>query len=675
MTANFTAAQPPTITTTSPLPAGTLSSPYPSQTLTATGGVPPYTWSVPAGFSLPPNFTLSSGGLLSGYFNRSTPSGSYSVTVKVTDNAGHFATATLSLTVDVPALLTSLAQLQDCIAGYGASLGYSTLDSNGNVSCQLAPGAYLVPFTDSSGNQQIQLTIGRSGIWIEGQMAAGPADVTLRRIDTSVNYIMTAASCTYSSSCPFGPQSLPVTGVTIEYLTFDGNRYGFGIQGQGISCLNSPLTPFTAQQETTQWFEEFSYGQLQRIDVYLDLGGTFTLEWLDFINSPDTALYLSGYGSSVSTSNFGQGGTGIAPDGTYRQELAEESATRFTAARIVGSNNGAWYNAVSYAGTAGLDFNGTVQYAYGNLLVNNRYEISDGSGGGQMDLDSQSSYAQVAGNVVNGQSWPSTAPYTPTNGEYSYRYATGCLITPPVQIINSVPVPQPITQQGDAGIEVNGPGHGLYDNEFEQHTGSGMAIGGNVITNQITISSANPSDSSDTSRYVEGNQGGGIVVLGANGGFSPNITGLVLDAVLVRNNAYGGVLLDSVQGSSAVNAQGIPYQGFYNGACLSGNSNDNPNNPSPSQLGDIVIRTPTPTTLTNSLPLSGTDGVSLVFTNPAPGDMYNAYCQLGPLYLGITACQPPSGSTYQYFRGTACPTPSWQALNTPAPSHISNWPW
>ncbi len=58
----------PTITTGSPLPAGTSGTPY-SQQLAATGGtvVTPgvYTWSLTSG-SLPPGISLSSGGLLSG---------------------------------------------------------------------------------------------------------------------------------------------------------------------------------------------------------------------------------------------------------------------------------------------------------------------------------------------------------------------------------------------------------------------------------------------------------------------------------------------------------------------------------------------------------------------------------------------------------------------------------
>src|SRR6202789_3943363 len=70
------------VTTTS-LPAGAATSPYPSTTLEATGGVSPYTWALASGSSLPAGLNLSTGGVISG-----TPAaaGSYSLTFVVTDS-------------------------------------------------------------------------------------------------------------------------------------------------------------------------------------------------------------------------------------------------------------------------------------------------------------------------------------------------------------------------------------------------------------------------------------------------------------------------------------------------------------------------------------------------------------------------------------------------------------
>ena len=82
-----------TVTTTSPLPSGALGVAY-SQTLQATGGTAPYTWSatgLPAGLTLDP-----ATGILSG---TPTAGGTSTIAVTVTDAARGTATASLSLTV------------------------------------------------------------------------------------------------------------------------------------------------------------------------------------------------------------------------------------------------------------------------------------------------------------------------------------------------------------------------------------------------------------------------------------------------------------------------------------------------------------------------------------------------------------------------------------------------
>jgi hypothetical protein len=81
------------------LPVTWLDFPYVSRTLTATGGKPPYTWTVTAG-SLPPGMSLSSAGVLSG--SSVTAAGTYGFTVQVTDGNASTATAGQAVTVNPP---------------------------------------------------------------------------------------------------------------------------------------------------------------------------------------------------------------------------------------------------------------------------------------------------------------------------------------------------------------------------------------------------------------------------------------------------------------------------------------------------------------------------------------------------------------------------------------------
>src|SRR5262245_8012090 len=78
----LTVTQSPLTITTSALPGATAGVAY-SATLTATGGTPPYTWSIASG-TLPAGLTLTSGGVISG---TPTATGTSSFTVKVTAGA------------------------------------------------------------------------------------------------------------------------------------------------------------------------------------------------------------------------------------------------------------------------------------------------------------------------------------------------------------------------------------------------------------------------------------------------------------------------------------------------------------------------------------------------------------------------------------------------------------
>ena len=127
ITVTYTAAT-ISITTTSPLASGSVGAAY-SQTLTATGGSPPYTWSVASG-SLPAGLSLNaSTGAITG-----TPTAVYgptSITFRVTDSAAATATKSLSITIDKGTPTITWDDPADI--AYGTVLSGAQLDATASV--------------------------------------------------------------------------------------------------------------------------------------------------------------------------------------------------------------------------------------------------------------------------------------------------------------------------------------------------------------------------------------------------------------------------------------------------------------------------------------------------------------------------------------------------------------
>ena len=163
------------ITTTS-LPSGTLNYPY-SMTLGASGGVPPYAWSVTSG-SLPPGLNLdSTHGVISG---TPTIANTYGFTLQVADSQTPPATASAPLSITVNATLTQLTVVT-------TSLPPGTQNTTYNA--MLAATGGLTPYTWSitAGSLPVGLHLNANSGAITGTPSgAGISNFTVQVADSQL---------------------------------------------------------------------------------------------------------------------------------------------------------------------------------------------------------------------------------------------------------------------------------------------------------------------------------------------------------------------------------------------------------------------------------------------------------------------------------------------------------
>jgi len=192
---------PPSITTTS-LPAWTVGVPY-SQTLAATGGTAPYTWTITSG-ALPTGLSLSSSGIISG--TPTTVGGPISVTIQVADSKSTTATESMSLTIN-PVLNITTSSLPAWTVGVVYS---QTLVSTGGT----APFSWTI----ASGTLPSGLSLSSIGI-ISGTptTAGGPTSVTYKITDNASATATKSLTITINTSLNITSSSLPAWTVSKPY--------------------------------------------------------------------------------------------------------------------------------------------------------------------------------------------------------------------------------------------------------------------------------------------------------------------------------------------------------------------------------------------------------------------------------------------------------------------------
>ena len=158
-----------TITTTT-VPNGVLNVAYPSTTLQAQGGTPPYTWAISSG-SLPTGITLSPGGVVGG---TPTADGPFSFTAEVTDSS------TPTPLIAPQAYSFSILGINTIVVPNGVlNVAYPS------TTLKVVGGITPYTWTISAGSLPTGMMLSSAGVIMGTPTAAGPFSFTAKVTDSS----------------------------------------------------------------------------------------------------------------------------------------------------------------------------------------------------------------------------------------------------------------------------------------------------------------------------------------------------------------------------------------------------------------------------------------------------------------------------------------------------------
>ena len=239
---SITVAPAPLVVTTASLAGGTVGAAY-SQTLAATGGTQPYSWSLHSG-TLPAGLALSGAGVLSG---TPTAAGAFEFVVKATDTGTPSQTATkpFSVTVAPPPLAVATASLPGGTVGTAYS---QALTATGGTS----PYFWSLP----SGALPAGLSLSAAGVVSGTPTAAGTFNFTVQATDSG-SPAQTATkplSIVVASSGPTQVTAVPsATTITTGTLR-SGSAASLSADDNSYFEVNST----TSSTRTTDWYGTFT---------------------------------------------------------------------------------------------------------------------------------------------------------------------------------------------------------------------------------------------------------------------------------------------------------------------------------------------------------------------------------------------------------------------------------
>lgn len=257
------------------LPQGTVGVAYSASAMGASGGTPPYTWSVVSG-ALPAGLTLSSSGTITG---TPTAAGQASFTVQAADSAAKSTTAPFSITVAPAPLSVSRSTFPDATVG----TFYST-------TMQAAGGTPPYTWSIAVGAAPLGTTLSSSGVLKGTPTSAGLASFTVRVTDSA------GASATAPLAIRVAAAAVPASADATS-----GNWSGYYLEGSGFTGVSSTFTvpnvsAASTNTDTSEWIgidgvsnanliqagvtEDYSVATNQ-IDIYA---------WWEILPAPSTRI-------------------------------------------------------------------------------------------------------------------------------------------------------------------------------------------------------------------------------------------------------------------------------------------------------------------------------------------------------------------------------------------------